>query len=111
MADRFIPGTHPGSFGTIISEGYAKSIVTGPPEPPEPPRVEDRKLTCRDLQKRFRATAEEVEEIIAMPEFPVAGRRTSAGSWEVTLVWSERAVDLWAEKQRRQATRTLELLG
>jgi hypothetical protein len=110
MADQIIPSTH-GGFGTLITDSYARTIVAGPPDPPEPPRREDKKLTRRELGKKFKLSDDETSELIERRGFPAASRRVPFGSWAVTLVWSEHLVDEWAARERAEATRILELLG
>jgi hypothetical protein len=97
---------------TITSDSYSPfgelPII---PDPPEPVRPEDRKLDRKALGKKFGLNPAEVEELIALPGFPPAGKRITYGEWGWLVVWSERQVDTWVEKQRAEATRILQLIG
>jgi hypothetical protein len=97
--------------GEIIIGEYATTLVVGPPDRPEPVRKQDRKLTRKDLRTKFGATAEELDEIIAMEGFPAAGKHAPFGAWTIELRWSENLVDAWRAKRRAEAARTLELIG
>jgi hypothetical protein len=97
---------------TVHTDNYGfGSIVTGPPSRPEPPRREDRKLDRAALKKKLKLTDAELEEVFGLEEFPTAARRTSVGSWSITLVWSEAAVDRWIKKKRALAATITRLLG
>ena len=81
------------------------------PDKPEPPRVEDRKLDCKQVMKKFRWTSEQFDAAIAMPTFPISSKRSMVGSWRITLVWSEHMLDRWAAEQRVLAAEIKSLLG
>jgi hypothetical protein len=97
---------------TIVSDSYSPfGELPNIPDPPEPPRHEDRKLDRKGLRKKLELTDAELDEAFGLPEFPAAGQRVTYGGWGTTPVWSESAVDRWVEKQRTLAATTTRLLG
>jgi hypothetical protein len=96
----------------------SRSAATAPfgelpvtPDPPEPPRREDRKLDRKALRKKLKLTDAELDEALALAGFPAAGQRVTYGGWGTTPIWSETAVDRWVEKQRALAATITRLLG
>ena len=81
------------------------------PDRPEPLRVEDRKVDRKLVMKKCKWTGEQFDAAIAMPTFPIAGKRSRVGSWGITLVWSEHMLDRWAAEQRVLAAEIKSLLG
>ena len=65
----------------------------------------------REVDDERELTEPEMDEVMAPSGFPVAAKRTSFGSWTITLVWSERLIDRWVSEQREHADTIKRLLG
>jgi hypothetical protein len=98
--------------GIPSAYGYA-SIISGPPDRPEPIRAEARKLDRKQVMRKFRWSDVDFDRVVSGAfDFPVAMRRNNPlGAWGTTLIWREDQLDVWAARTREHATEILRLVG
>ena len=97
--------------GTVIEGEYSSTLIVGPPDRPEPPRVEDKRLTRAQVRKKWGITDDELQELMDMPGFPASMKRIPLGEWGLILVWSESLLDRFAADKRALAAQITRLLG
>ena len=97
---------------TVIDDNYGfGSIQAGPPDKPEPARVEPKRLSREEIMRRFGwdDAAWDAALSLGFPSKTHAG--SVFGGWGLKNLWLSTVVDRWVLDSRQKAATLRALLG